>query len=188
METIYIALVSAPGWFASAIRQVIGIKYCHVVLSLDESFENAYSFNRRNPYIPWFAGFVKEDANKISRRFPTAQYKIARVRCTKEQKEQLRQKFSACYQKRLSYHYAVAGLPFILLNKPFYQKNRYTCSSFISKTLDEAGIHHFDKHFSLVTPRDFYEADLGEPVYEGLLSHYLTYFGSANKYELKVGA
>ncbi len=57
----------------------------------------------------------------------------------------------------------------ILLNIPFYQKNHYTCSSFTANLLQENGIKLFDKHFSLVTPRDFYELEQTKVVYEGTL-------------------
>ena len=57
----------------------------------------------------------------------------------------------------------------ILLNKPFYQKNHYTCSSFTANILQENGIALFEKHFSLVTPRDFYELEQTRTVYEGTL-------------------
>ena len=72
-------------------------------------------------------------------------------------------------ENRFQYHYAVAGLPFILWKVPFYQKNHYTCSSYIAKLLEEAGICRWDKHFSLVTPRDFMEYEKKEFFFEGSL-------------------
>lgn len=173
MDEFYLALVSTPGFFANIIKQVIGIDYCHVVLSLDETFEHAYSINRRNPAIPYFAGFVWEDSAKILRKFPTAGYKIMRVPCSDTQKKNIQQSLEASYQNRWRIHYCIIGLPFLLIQRPFYQKNRYTCSSFLAKLLAEQGIALFEKHFSLVTPRDFYELDQFETIYEGLFSDYL---------------
>ena len=172
MEQIYFALVDTPGFFASIIRRVTGIYYIHVVLSMDEELEEAYSVGRRNPAIPILAGFEKEDVRKIERQFPSAQYKIVSLDCTKEQKMQLAQQVQECYQKRFQYHYCVLGLPMILLNIPFYQKNHYTCSSFTANILQKNGIALFDKHFSLVTPRDFYELEQTTVVYEGSLHNF----------------
>lgn len=169
MAQIYFALVDTPGFFASIIRRVIGIDYVHVVLSLDEELQEAYSVGRRHPAIPILAGFEKEDVEKIERKFPTARYKVVSLECTREQKEQIAEKLQECYDKRYQYHYCVLGLPMILLNRPFYQKNHYTCSSFTANILQENGIELFDKHFSLVTPRDFYELAQTETVYEGTL-------------------
>ena len=73
-------------------------------------------------------------------------------------------------EHRYRYHYAILGLPFILWNKPFYQKNHYTCSSYIARLLEENGIHIAKKHFSLVTPKDFYEYPGKKVIFEGELS------------------
>lgn len=175
MAEVYIALVDTPGLFASIIKKVIGIDYCHVVLALDEAFEQAYSVNRRNPAIPYFAGFVREDSEKILRKFPAASYRIIRLPCSIEQKEKIQEELEACYEMRWRIHYCLVGLPFLMLNRPFHQKNHYTCSSFLAKLLDEQAISLFDKHFSLVTPRDFYELTQFEQIYEGSFSKYLRY-------------
>ena len=72
-------------------------------------------------------------------------------------------------EQRFHYHYAVLGLLFILLNRPFHQKNHYTCSSFLAELLQEAGVCRWEKHFSLVTPRDFYEYPGKQKIFEGSL-------------------
>lgn len=166
MEKLYIAYVDTPGLFASMIRRVVKMNYVHVVLSLDENLIEAYSFGRRHPSVALFSGFEKEDLVKIHKKFPTAKYRISYIECTREQKENIRKQLLECYKNRFKYHYCILGLPFILFNKPFYQKNRYTCSSFTSRILEENGIKLFDKHFSLVTPRDFYDLNL-PCIYEG---------------------
>lgn len=169
MEKLYFALVDTPGLFAYMIRKVIGIDYIHVVLSMDEELEEAYSVGRRNPAIPIFAGFEKEDAEKIEMKFPTARYRIVSMECTSEQKQNIANQLKECFEQRFHYHYCVLGLPMLLCNIPFYQKNHYTCSSFVANILENNGIELFDKHFSLVTPRDFYELENTEVVYEGSL-------------------
>ncbi|MCI9175717.1 MAG: hypothetical protein HFH49_12390 [Lachnospiraceae bacterium] len=169
MEKIYVALVDTPGLFASVIRRVIGIDYIHVVLSMDEELNEAYSVGRRNPAVPILAGFEKEDARKIEQSFPTAKYKIVSMECTKEQKENISKQLLECFSKRFQYHYCILGLPMLLCNIPFYQKNHYTCSSFVANILEENGLALFGKHFSLVTPRDFYELERTHVEFEGTL-------------------
>ena len=51
MEKLYIALVDTPGFFADIIRHIIKISYCHVALSFDADFQEAYSVGRRDPAI-----------------------------------------------------------------------------------------------------------------------------------------
>lgn len=169
MEKVYLALVDTPGFFAYLIRKTIGIDYIHVVLSMDEELQEAYSVGRRHPAVPLIAGFEKEDTWLIEQSFPTAKYRIVSMECTKEQKEQLKYRLKECYQQRFHYHYCILGLPFLLFNIPFYQKNHFTCSSFVAHILQENGIRLFEKHFSLVTPRDFYELDNTKMIYEGTL-------------------
>ena len=169
MAHIYIGLVDTPGIFAYIIRRFIKQKYIHVVISMDAHLEEAYSVGRRNPFIPFFAGFEKEEKEEILGAFPTAEYAVYKLDCEEEQKEKIRQVLYQDMAKRKSYHYAVIGLIFLVCNKPFYQKNYYTCSSYIAKLLEDNGIRISEKHFSLVTPKDFYEYPHKQKIFEGPL-------------------
>lgn len=173
MEKLYLALVDTPGFFASLIRRTIGISYVHVAVGLDPGLKEAYSIGRRNPFVPVIAGFERERLPDIYGAFPTARYKIVSLPCTGWQKAAIAAQLEECYENRFRYHYCVLGLPFLLLGIPFYQKRHYTCSSFLARLLAENGIELFEKHFSLVTPRDFYELPQTEPVYEGTLADFL---------------
>ncbi len=170
MAHIYIALVDTPGFFAALIRRFLKQRYIHVVLGFDAKLEDAYSVGRRNPAIPVFAGFERECKDKILEAFPTAFYRICELECTDVQKKALWEKMQEDYRKRFRIHYAVCGLPFILMNIPFYIYHQYTCSSYIASVLEENGILHFKKHFSLVTPKDFYTGQNMRVVFEGELA------------------
>ena len=169
MAEIYIAFVDTPGFFAGIIRSVIRQKYIHVALSLDPYLEETYSIGRRHPSVPLIAGFEKEDKYKILRAFPDADYMVCSVKCTAEQKKYIEEKLNEAMEQRFHYHYAVIGRPFILMNIPFYQKNHYTCSSYLAKLLEDAGVCKWNKHFSLVTPKDFYEYEGKKKIFEGSL-------------------
>ncbi len=170
MAHIYIALVDTPGFFAALIRRFLKQRYIHVVLGFDAKLEDAYSVGRRNPAIPVFAGFERECKDKILEAFPTAFYRICELECTDVQKKALWEKMQEDYRKRFRIHYAVCGLPFILMNIPFYIYHQYTCSSYIASVLEENGIWHFKKHFSLVTSKDFYTGQNMRVVFEGELA------------------
>lgn len=178
MAKIYIAFVDTPGVFASLIRRVIKQKYIHVVLSLDPYLEEAYSIGRRHPSVPLLAGFEKEDKRKILKAFPYADYMICSMECTAEQKKFIEQELNAAMKKRFSYHYTILGLPFILMNIPFYQNKHYTCSSYIARLLETAGICSWEKHFSLVTPRDFFEYENKNLIFEGSLAEFMDETGT----------
>lgn len=173
MEHIYIALVDTPGLFATLIRRFLKQKYIHVVIAMDERLKEAYSFGRRNPRIPFFAGFEREDTRKILRAFPTAEYMVCELTCSRQQKEQICERLRKDYTRRWHYHYAVPGLPFIVCGRPFYRKNQYTCSSYIARLLAEHQITISGKHFSLVTPKDFYLYPDKRVLYEGSLAEFV---------------
>ncbi len=169
MAQLYIAFVDTPGLFAGIIRRVLKQKYIHVALSLDPCLEEAYSIGRRHPSVPLIAGFEKEDKRKILKAFPGADYMICSLECTTEQKEYVEERLQEAMRKRFRYHYTILGLPFLLMNIPFYQKNHYTCSSYAARLLEEAGICRWGKHFSLVTPKDFFEYREKQKIFEGSL-------------------
>ena len=166
MEHIYIAMVNTPGVFAAVIRRFLRQKYIHVVISIDAELEEAYSFGRRNPRVPLFAGFEREDKRKILRAFPTAEYMVCELECSKEQKKGIRELLREDYRQRFRSHYAVAG-------HPFYLKNQYTCSSYIARVLLENQIQISRKHFSLVTPKDFYQYSDKKVIFEGSLAEFV---------------
>lgn len=180
MTHIYIALVDTPGFFASLIRRFLKQRYVHVVISADMKVAEAYSVGRRNPAIPILAGFEREDKYKILRVFPKAYYRICELECTSGQKRNIMEKLKDDYQRRYRIHYAVLGLPFLVLGLPFYIKDQYTCSSYIARLLQENGICISDKHFSLVTPKDFYESRKTRVVFEGKLSEIASDLGSVS--------
>ena len=173
MEHIYLAMVDTPGLFAYVIRRFLGQKYIHVVISMDARLEEAYSFGRRNPRIPFFAGFEREDKNKILRAFPCADYMVCELECSADQKEKMRERLREDYRHRLRTHYAVLGLIFIVCGIPFYQKGHYTCSSYIARLLQDNCIDISPKHFSLVTPKDFYLYPDKKTVFEGRLKEFV---------------
>jgi len=170
MAHIYIAFVDTPGIFAALIRKFIKQRYIHVVISGDAMLDEAYSVGRRNPAIPFFAGFEKEDKGKILNTFPMAAYRICELTCTLEQKQNIMGILHNDYDRRFHIHYAVCSLPFIVMSIPFYLKNQYTCSSYIAKLLQENGIVISNKHFSIVTPKDFFEYEEMKVIFEGFLS------------------
>lgn len=169
MSNIYIAFVDTPGFFAGIIRTVLKQKYIHVVISMDERLEEAYSIGRRNPQVPFFAGFEREDKNSILEKFPDADYMVCSVSCSETQREQVRAILHHAYAQRYRYHYTILGLPLILFQIPFRQKFSHTCSSYLAKVLEMTGIWQWKKDTSIVTPKDFYEDMDKKIIYEGPL-------------------
>lgn len=174
MAHIYIAFADTPGFFAALIRKFLKQRYVHVVIAEDAMLTEAYSVGRRTPEVLFFAGFEREDKSRILHTFPTAFYRICELSCTAQQKQEIMEQLHTDWRKRFHIHYAVIGLPFIVMGIPFYLKNQYTCSSYIARLLQEKGICVSEKHFSLVTPKDFLEYTKLRVIFEGKLSEILS--------------
>lgn len=170
MAHIYLAFVDTPGIFAALIRRFLRQRYIHVAIAGDAMLGDAYSVGRRDPAIPFWAGFEKEDKGKILHAFPMAAYRICALDCTAEQKQKIMDRLHRDHDRRFRIHYAVCSLLFIVMGVPFYLKDRYTCSSYIARLLQENGIAVSDKHFSIVTPKDLLEYRKMRVVFEGALS------------------
>lgn len=181
-EKLYIVLIGTPGIFATIIRWVTKIKYIHVVLGMDEDLKECYSFGRRNPKIPILSGFEQEKMDKVIEKFPKALCMVTEIECTAKQKEQIWGRINYYKQNAKRYHYTILGLPFMLFNKPFHQKRRYACSQFVARTLEDYGVRKFEKHFSLMTPRDFYEMPDKKILYVGTIEGYLDQRDGFKKY------
>lgn len=181
-EKLYLVLVSTPGIFATIIKMVTRLKYIHIVLGMDEDLTECYSFGRRNPKIPFFSGFEKEEMDKVVEHFPKALCMVTEINCTPEQKEQVWGRINYYKANAKRYHYTILGLPFILINRPFHQKRRYACSQFVARTLEDYHIRHFEKHYSLMTPRDFYEMPEKKILYVGTIEGYLDSRNGYKKY------
>lgn len=181
-EKLYLVLISTPGIFATLIKLFTRHKYIHIVLGMDEELRHAYSFGRRNPKIPLFSGFEQEKMDKVVEHFPRALCMVTEITCTKEQKRNVWKRINYYKKNAKRYHYTVLGLPFLVLGKPFHQKRRYACSQFVARTLEDYGIRKFDKHYSLVTPKDFYYMPDKKVLYVGTIEGYIDKMNGYKKY------
>lgn len=181
-EKLYLVLVSTPGIFATLIRLFTRHKYIHIVLGMDEELKYAYSFGRRNPKVPILSGFEHEEMDKVVEHFPKALCMVSEITCTKEQKKNVWKRIKYYEKNAKRYHYTVLGLPFLVLGKPFHQKRRYACSQFVARTLEDYGIRKFDKHYSLVTPKDFYNMPDKKILYVGTIEGYLDKMDNYKRY------
>ena len=181
-EKLYIVLVATPGIFATLIKLVTRHKYIHVVLGMDKELKYAYSFGRRNPKIPILSGFEHEEMDKVVEHFPKALCMVTEIDCTPEQKKNVWKRIRYYEKNAKRYHYTILGLPFMLVNKPFHQKRRYACSQFVARTLEDYGIRKFDKHYSLMTPKDFYYMPDKKILYVGTIEGYLDQLDGYSRY------
>jgi len=170
---LYIVLVRTPGIFATLIRIFLRLEFIHVVLGLDKDLKRCYSFGRRDPRFPVISGFAREEMDKVQKKFKKARIAQYEIECTVEQKRKVWERLRYYNKNNLKYKYTILGIPCAILGIPYHQKRHYMCSQFVARTLEDYGIRSFPKHYTLMTPRDFYEMEDKKTLYIGSLKRFL---------------
>lgn len=173
-ETLQLVLVGkTTGIFASIIKRYTKTEYIHILLGLDKNLRYCYSYGRRYPAIPVISGFEHEELDKVVKVFPKAIIRVTEITCTPSQKQAIETRIAYYYKRRFKYHYCILGLPFLLINKPFHQKRHYTCSQFVGKMLIDHDVMKIDKHYTLLTPKDFEMMPDQNITYEGTVKDFI---------------
>lgn len=172
-EKLYIVLVRTPGIFAVLIRIFLHFEFIHVVLGLDKSLEHCYSFGRRDPRYPIISGFERERMDQVQKKFKKARIAQYEIKCTKEQKKQIIDKLRYYTANNLKYKYTILGIPCAVLGIPYHQKHHYMCSQFVARILEDCGVRKFQRHYTLMTPKDFYLMNNKKTIYIGSLKNFL---------------
>jgi hypothetical protein len=145
----------------------------HASIVIDEQFNQVYSFGRRNPRNPFFAGFVAE--NIRGGLFRNADCAIYCITITEKQFQKMNCILRDMEENKEDYRYNLIGLIAVMLNLEMTRKNAFFCSHFVASLLEESGIDFkSQKPLSLVTPHDIKESAPLELIYEGKLSAYIT--------------
>jgi hypothetical protein len=145
----------------------------HASIVIDEQFNKVYSFGRRNPRNPFFAGFVEE--NVRGGLFRNADCAIYCITITEKQFQKMICKLRDMEDHKEEYRYNLIGLIAVMLNMEMTRKNAFFCSHFVAAILEESGIDiKSQKPLSLVTPHDIKDSAPLELIYEGKLSAFIT--------------
>ena len=173
MKKIYVIQMNTktiPSRFVSLFTMY---KYGHVALSLDKECNITYSFGRRNLYSILNGGFVIESkTGKFFSRFKDTECRVFEVKVSDNQYNNLVKVIEDMKVNQNIYKYDYLGIILRFLKIPVSFKNKYVCSYFIAKLLEDNNICVFDKKVCFVKPRDFALIDGFDLVYTG---KYLSY-------------
>lgn len=147
--------------------------YSHVSLSLNRELTEVYSFGRKNPRNPLFAGFVKEDINTGTfELFRDTNCQVYSLSVSEEEYRRIVTEINHFHSRKDEYHYSLIGLLAAAINVPLERENFYFCSQFVSHLLKTAGIELFKQPCGLVRPCHFLNAPRLTLEYEGKLLDY----------------
>ena len=170
-EFVYVMVSKTNTLLGMTIQKMLGVRYNHCSIALDDSLETIYSVGRKELRNMFAAGFVVE--SKSSGFFAAhhrSEIVLLRIPVSREEKQRLGQAI-ADYRKTAC-KYNLLGLVYCYRGIPKERQNRLFCSQFVAEVLKKAEIDVLDKPSSLVRPHDFLSVPAAESIYIGKIGQY----------------
>lgn len=173
-QKIYIVLTQTGTKFSRFLRYATNYSFNHVSISFHKDLTEMYSFGRRNMYLPFIAGLVRENPGTgvFQKYADTTICCIYELSVTQQQYDAIISTVGTFLQEQEKYKYNFMGLVAMKMNIPLYRKHHFVCSQFVAYVLENAGAVDFEKQSMLVVPQDFTEVENITEVYTGNLSQY----------------
>ena len=173
MKKIYIIQMHTYTIPARFIKLFTRYNYSHIAISFDKKCRKIYSFGRRKYNSVLDAGFVEEHKNgKFFKKFKETSCRIYELSVTNKQYKKLKDKILYMKKHEELFNYDYFGIFLRYFKLPIIFKNRYVCSYFVAKLLEEAGIWELPKESYFILPKDFEKLDNIIEIYSGKYMHY----------------
>lgn len=170
---IYLVLSHPQSVVSDIIHIVTRDSYTHSALALTPDLSPMYSFGRKYSRFPFYGKYRKEAfTDKFYQRCTHVPGRIIAIPVTDDQQGYVAHKLNAFWENRKALKYNVRGLFLNAVGIAYSKPAHYTCSQFVSETLDEAGIFDFESPYSLIRPVDLASLD-GEVLFDGDLKNYV---------------
>lgn len=171
-KQIYIVLSQTGTFLSQMLKKVTKAEYNHSSISLSADLKCMYSFGRRRPYNPFWAGFVAEAPNAGTfKRFPNTEAIVFAVDISEENYNNLYKMLHDMYSQRKKYHYNYLGLVFAAFGAVYHNKYCYYCSEFVKEILLKHQINGAEQLPPIVQPIHFLNLP-HKLIYRGKLSEY----------------
>ena len=172
-QPIYIVVSQTGTILSRLLQKITGAQYNHVSISLESDLDTMYSFGRRNPYNPFWGGFVQESPEHGTfKRFTKTEVIVLELSVDPDTYSSMKAFLDAMYRNKKLYHYNYVGLVLAAFHICYAQHNRYYCSEFVRDILLRFRVVP-DRHFrSIPQPIHFLDLPSAEVVYRGKLKHF----------------
>ncbi|RIX49415.1 hypothetical protein D3P08_22990 [Paenibacillus nanensis] len=170
-KDIYILLTDTGTVFTRIIRSFTKDPLNHASIAFDEDLNEVYSFGRKNPNNPFFAGFVRE--NVRGEFFSDSNCALYRCKVSQSTYTSIRSQVQHFVQYQELYKYNLVGILGVLFNIEWERRYAYFCSQFVATLFERGGMSLVDKSPLLVKPGDLQQNPQLELVYRGRLHEYL---------------
>ncbi len=171
-KKIYIVLTQTGTVLSNVIKRITGAKFNHSSISLTSTLVPMYAFGRRNPYNPFWAGFIKEAPGEgIFKRLPKTESKVISMEVSEDVYNELEILLEEMYDKRMKYKYNFIGLCFAAFGIVLRRKDHLYCSEFIRDLFRQYKIEGYDLLDEIIQPVHFLRMP-HEAVYCGKINDY----------------
>lgn len=155
--------------------------YTHVSLCLNGNFQEMYSFGRKHPSNPIWAGFVTENLfDGVFKNFKNSRCLVYKITVKEEQYERLLEELCIFLNNSSKYKYNFLGLFTAKANRDFTRKYHYFCSQFVSELLLKSEILETSKSPSTIKPSELTEIKDKVFIFEGTVSDFSKFINKKN--------
>lgn len=132
-QSVYILLTRTGSILSRVIGWLTGAPYTHAALSLDDEFEEMYSFTRLDPRFILPAGFAREDLRRgLYRARKDPPCRVYRLRVTPEEYDRIRERVQEMFRERRRYGYNYLGVAANYFGRTHRARRRFFCSEFVA--------------------------------------------------------
>lgn len=172
-RNIYLVFSFTGTLLSRIIKRTTKDSYAHVSISLEDNFEKMYSFGRKHPSNPIWAGLVTENLFEgVFKNFKNSQCLVYKIEITEEQYNQLEIELNKFMGEQNKYRYNFAGLIALKFNKTLKRKYHYFCSQFVSELLHKSEILYLNKPPELTKPCELINIENKIFVFEGSIKDF----------------
>lgn len=172
-QHVYIVISQTGTLLSRFLKLVTKAEYNHASISLVPDLGTMYSFGRKNPYNPFWAGFVAESARfGTFKRFSKTRIVVLDIAVTEEQYQAISRRITTMMALKEYYRYNYLGLWLAGLRICYRQKRCFYCSEFVKDILEKQEIRGINQLNPIVQPIHFLSLPTAQQIYAGLLRDY----------------
>jgi len=172
-QHVYIVISQTGTLLSRFLKFVTKAEYNHASISLVPDLATMYSFGRKNPYNPFWAGFVTESARfGTFKRFSKTRIVVLDIAVSEEQYLAISRRIQTMLVLKKHYRYNYLGLWLAGLRICYRQKRCFYCSEFVKDVLEKQEIKGVRQMNPIVQPIHFLSLPTAQQIYAGLLQDY----------------
>ena len=172
-KKIYIVISQTGTLLSRILRIITGAEYNHASLCLSDDLQCMYSFGRKNPYNPFWGGFVLESPNfGTFKRFSNTRIKVLCLEIEEEKYNAIKDRIKYMVSNKKDFGYNYLGLVFAWFKIVIKSDKRFYCSEFVKDVLVEQNIDGCEILKDIPQPVHFLDIPNIHLIYSGKLKDY----------------